>query len=310
MRTRTLAGLAVALAGLVAIGPTAPSTILGDAVEPAETSDDVREITVDVAAVPCPEGYDNEADDDVCLAYDGIIPGPTWVFEAGQRVELTLRHDVTDTVDATGADAELADTLAEARYTLHRHGVSTAACEDGVARPQGTQICDSTVGPPGSQAPAGTVTYEFEAGFPGGWHYHDHALGLDAGVTTGPVLGAEAEHRGLFGTFLVLEDGAEEPARVFDLHLLDAGPNGGLGLDAQAPAGERFDLLLAGLGDQRWNVELEAPDGDLVGEHELGPGLSRPITVHDAEPGTYEWTAITAAEPGTEYSGQIEVTTP
>jgi len=257
--------------------------LAGDRTEAASPGEDVdRHLTVNVTAIECPEDYDNQADDDVCLAYDGQIPGPTFVFAEGQRVQLEVRHNVS--VTELGADPAVAEKLEQARYTLHRHGVSVAACEDGVARPRGTQVCDSTI------QPGGTVTYNFTTRFPGFWHYHDHALGLDVGTTHGEEAGAMAEHRGLWGSFLVVPED-ETAGEVLDLHLLDTGPNGGLGLDANVTAGERFDLIAAGLGDAPWRVTLTAPDGTTVWREDLGPGVSRGHTVAEADPGTYTWRA-------------------
>lgn len=272
----------IALAALALVTPAVSVTDLGQ--EPAPTSEEVfdRHLEVNVTAVDCPANYDNQAEDDVCLAYDGQIPGPTFVFEEGERVQLELHHRVEETL--AGLDAEPAEPLADKRYTLHRHGVSVAACEDGVARPEGTQICESTV------QPGRTVTYNFTTAFPGFWHYHDHALGLGVGTDHGEEAGPMAEHRGLWGSFLVLPEG-ERTSHVLDLHLLDSGPNGGLGLDADVTAGERFDLIATGLGDDPWTVTLTDPDGQTVWDQEIGPGVSRGHTVAEAQPGTYVWEA-------------------
>lgn len=250
---------------------------------PAEAG---RHLDVDVTAIRCPEGYDNARADNICLAYNGQIPGPTWVFQAGESVTITLHHRVADTLEALGEDAQGGAYLAKARYSLHRHGISQDACSDGVAQPAGTSVCDSTVGP------GENVTYTFGTLFPGFWHYHDHSHTFTASSAQGPILGREAVERGLWGSLIVLPTG-EATDRVFDLHLTDAGANGGLGLEALAQPGERFDINVVGLGSYHrfYDVRFEDPDGAIVGEVMVGPGVSRGITVHDARPGTYTWTA-------------------
>lgn len=261
--------------------------------QPATQATPDRSLEANVTAVPCPESYDNGAEDDICLAYAGQIPGPTWILEQGEQVELTFDHDVNDSLEDLDVESELADELSQARYSLHRHGVSVAACEDGVARPVGTEICGSTVGPEDAMEPAGSVTYAFEAAFAGPWHYHDHSTGVDVGTAIGPVLGEEAVQRGLFGSFLVLAEG-QQTDHAFDLHLLDAGPNGGMGLDETVEAGERFDLVVVGLGNHAWDVSLHHEDQGEIGSLEIGPGLSRVITVEDAQEGSYTWQATSA----------------
>jgi hypothetical protein len=274
--------------GLFALGLLAPAIyvtgLAGDGSAPTSEADVDRRITVNVTAVECPESYDNRAGDDVCLAYDGRIPGPTFVFTEGERVQLELRHRVASTIADLNVSDDVADELAEARYTLHRHGVSVVACDDGVARPKGTNICGSTV------RPGGSITYNFTAKFPGDWHYHDHALGLGVGTEHGEEAGPMAEQRGLWGSFLVVPEG-EQAGSVLDLHLLSGGPNGGLGLEANVTAGERFDLIATGLGDASWTVTLADPAGETIWRQELGPGVSRGYTVPAAEPGNYTWTA-------------------
>lgn len=302
---------AVSLAGMIALVTAAAlagtgTAPLGFAAETPTTQPVDREITVDIEAVTCPPGYDNEAEDEVCLAYDGQIPGPSFVFEQNQRVELTLRHRVNQTITALDPAPGVAKELRNARYTLHRHGVNLDACEDGVARPRGTEICDSTVGPEGANGPNGSITYTFETSFPGFWHYHDHALELDAGSETPNLAGPMAEHRGLFGSFLVLEPG-EETDHVFDLHLLDTGPNGGLGLNGTVEAGERFDLIATGLGDLPWTVSLQGPEGTQLGSYEIGPGVARGFTIEDAQPGTYTWTAQTLFLDAFTFTGEVTV---
>lgn len=302
--TLALAFLVVVPAAVVlATAGTAP---LGPAAKVDATEHIDREITVNITAVECPADYDNQFDDDVCLGYDGQIPGPTWVFEQGERVNLTVHHNVTRSVGDLEIPEALALDLATSRYTLHRHGVNVAACEDGVAQPRGTEICDSTLGPEGVPGPAGSITYTFETSFPGAWHYHDHALGLDAGGERDNLAGPMAEHRGLWGTFVVLEPG-ESTKNVFDLHLLDSGPNGGMGLNETIEAGERFDLVTTGLDDFPWTVTLTDPDGAQVGSFEIGPGVSRSFTVEDADPGTYTWEAQTVFLDEAPFEGEVTV---
>jgi FtsP/CotA-like multicopper oxidase with cupredoxin domain len=301
----TLAGIGVvgalvAASLVVATGPSPDRVPL----ETGDAEDVDRQITVAIEAIECPPGYDNQANDDVCLAYDGQIPGHTFVFDEGQRVELTLEHRVEETIANLDADPDLVEDLVSNRYSLHRHGVSVTACHDGVARPIGTQVCESTVGPQGSMAPDGSITYTFETAFPGVWHYHDHSLGLGVGTDHGNEAGPDAEHRGLWGAFRVVPDG-ETTNNVFDLHLLDSGPNGGLGLDRTVETGERFELLATGLGDYPWTVQLENPNGVTIWTQEIGPGLTRGYTVDSATEGTYEWTAQSPRLPGEEFTGEV-----
>jgi FtsP/CotA-like multicopper oxidase with cupredoxin domain len=295
-----------AFVGLVALAAFAFADPSGTpSLEPARsTADPVdRVIEVDLRAVPCPEGYDNAAADEACLGYGGQIPGPTWVLEEGQRVQVRLNHSVTESLDGLEVEPEVADHLDQARYSLHRHGVSVANCEDGVSRPLGTEVCGSAVGPPGAIDPAGSVTYNFTASFPGPWHYHDHAKGLDVGAGVQPVLGTEAIERGLYGSFLVLEDG-ETTDHAFDLHLIDAGANGGIGLNETVEVGERFDIVVTGLGNKAWDVELEHDEAGTVAELEVGPGVSRSITVAKAQEGTYSWRATS---PTADHASEGEV---
>lgn len=302
----------VAMAGCLGAESTAdpaadPAEATGSKVGAADGDVD-RRIVVDIEAVQCPEGYDNEQDDDICLAYNGQIPGPTWVFEKDQRVQIELRHRVAESLAALDADVNetVAERLAQGRYSMHRHGLSLDPCSDGVAKIEGTEICDSTVGP------GETVTYTFNTSFPGTWHYHDHGLAFNGETIHDGFLGPEAEARGLWGSFKVLEEG-ETTENVFDLHVLDNGINGGMGLNETVAEGERFDLLVSGLGMRPAleTVWLTGPDGETVDEAVVGPGISRGLTVEDAEPGTYTWHAerfVTRdPEPWATYQGTIEV---
>ncbi len=304
-RAWTLPGLALALVLITASAYWAAPAPLSDTLEPDTAADPAPDhiIQLNLSAIPCPPGYDNEHDDDVCLGYADAVPGPTWIFHEGDEVEITLAHNVTSSIQETEAGDELAEELSQARYSHHRHGVATANCHDGIAQPEATLVCDSTVGPPGADKTPGEITYRFTTPFPGAWHYHDHALGVDAGVVHEPVIGEEGAHRGLFGAFLVLEQG-ETTDNVFDLHMLDAGPNGGLGLDETVQAGDRFDVIVTGLGDWAWTVTLEDPSGTVVDTAEVGPGVSRGLTVHEAQAGSYVWTAQSPTQPGT-FEGEV-----
>lgn len=281
----------VGLAGCLAGGDDAEGEQAPLEQDPQEAD---RHLDVEIVAMQCPAGYDNGQADDICLAYNGQIPGPTWVFEAGERVNISLHNRVAETLQALDREGQDLPDVADARYSLHRHGLSLDACSDGVAQPVGTSVCDSTVGPGGS------ITYTFDTLFPGFWHYHDHSHTFSVSPEHGPILGGEGVERGLWGSFLVLPPG-DTTDHVFDLHLMDAGANGGLGLDGAAKAGQRFDLNVVGLGylHRFYDVRLEDPDGGTVGEAMVGPGVSRGITAVAARPGTYKWTAegITTASP-------------
>lgn len=293
MRGAVALAVVLVTAGLAGcVGDDSDTPAIGETpqAEQAPADDVDRHIVVDIVAVKCPEGYDNNHDDDVCLAYDGRIPGPTWVFEKDQHVTIELRHRVGESLAELDVDVNesTAEKLSEGRYSMHRHGLSLSACNDGVAKINGTEICDSTVGP------GETVTYEFNTSFPGEWHYHDHGLSFNGEPANASILGPEAEDRGLFGSFKVLEEN-ETIENVFDLHVLDTGVNGGMGLNETVDAGESFELLAAGLGMRSAldTVRLENPDGQLVDEVLIGPGASRGITVDSAQPGTYTWTSTT-----------------
>lgn len=293
------------LTTLVLIAVTLAGCLGGQ--DPADDGDQVgteasegRVLQVDITAMPCPDGYDNGQDDDVCLAYNGQIPGPTWVFEQGEPVQIQLQNRVAESLEGMDVEGDLAKRLGEARYSMHRHGLAQDACSDGVAQPEGTEVCDSTVGP------GQTVVYTFNTSFPGYWHYHDHGHTFDTGPAKGPLLGMQGSGRGLWGAFLVLEEGGSTD-QALDLHLIDTGANGGLGLDGEATAGERFDLLVTALGewDWFWTVTLNDPSGDAVGDVLVAPGVSRGIPVPDAQPGTYTWRAA-MTEPYELYRGLLD----
>ncbi len=261
---------------------TTPASNGGTAASPEQHA--VIEVSID--AIPCPPGYDNGQDDNVCLAYNGQIPGPTWVFEEGDSVTVALTNNVSAGLEAMEIDGDLRDRLGSARYTLHRHGVAQDACSDGVAQPTETQVCDSSVGPDER------LEYQFNTSFPGYWHYHDHSHTFNRDAEHGPLLGTEAALRGLWGAFRVLEKG-DTPDHLLDLHVLDTGINGGVGLSPTITEGDRFDLIIAAIGhwDRFWDVWLTDPDGIQVDAVLVGDGLSRGITVLEASAGEYTWHA-------------------
>lgn len=239
-----------------------------------------REYAWDLVALAC-----DEAPGGICLAYDGRIPGPTLDVNLGDTVVVHITNRLPETVPLF----DPASPLAGAAPSFHVHGTSIASDADGVAAHPGTQLVESVI-PPG-----GTFTYTFRAAFQGAWHYHDHALGADGG---------EGIARGLFGSLVVRPGGEARPDRVLDLHLDDRGANQGRGLDARVAPGERFEILLAGLGDPLWQVRLFDPAGVLVDEAELGPGVSDRFRVASALPGAYRWEASTG--PAT-LAGTVEV---
>lgn len=210
----------------------------------------------DVTAASCPYA------DGVCLAYNGTVPGPTLDINLGDTLVINLTNRIAETLPR--ADDELSTT----RVSWHVHGMSVTVDNDGVGI--------------SSAAPNGTFQYTARAAFAGDWHYHDHVIGPD---------GDEGSRRGLYGG-LIVRNGAEPRAdRVFDLHLLDAGPNGGRGLWGNVSAGESFEILVVGLENFGWTVRLYDPSNAIVQEVAAWPGLSERIRVEDARPGTYQWTA-------------------
>lgn len=287
-----LAAIAIA----VLLAPSA-STILarmapGDETESEANSPPVGPITtyaMDVVAMECPLGYDNGHQDNVCLAYDGVIPGPGLVVEAFGHTQVTINNRIADTIDSTSAAAPTRDALREARVSWHRHGVHVQPGMDGVDTPPGSAITDSTV------APNDSFTYASQHRYVGGWHYHDHVMFTqhNGGI-----------ERGLFGAILVVPPG-QVPDHLFDLHLLDAGPNGGLGMDATVDQGDEFVIALAGLGNAWWTVVLYHPDGSTLFEASVGPGTSTAWRIRDADEGAYTWQALNALQPGTTFEGKV-----
>lgn len=225
-----------------------------------------RAFTLEAVAFACPYG------DGVCLAYDAATPGPTLDVNLGDVLVVTLVNRIAETLPP-GAPAHLAD----ASVSWHVHGTALAASMDGVAAHEGTRLVAS-VAPPG-----GSFTYRVRAAFAGAWHYHDHVLGMD---------GDEGVKRGLYGSLVVRPRAEPRPDVTLDLHLVDAGANGGRGLDANVAADQHVELLVVGLDNVVWNVTLRDPSGALLGARDVGPGMSERFVVGAAAPGVYKWRAV------------------
>lgn len=235
-----------------------------------------RAFTLEVTAASCPHKTQGEW---LCLAYNGQIPGPSLDVNLGDTVQVTLVNRIADTVGATNASAATKARLAGAAVSWHVHGTAVPAEMDGIDSHAGTNLVRSVA------EPGGSFTYRTRAAFAGAWHYHDHVLGFD---------GAEGAARGLYGGLLVRNGAELRPDHTLDLHLLDAGANGGRGLHATlaADADPSFELLVVGLGNIVWNVELRDPAGALVADTRIGPGMSERILVADAQVGAYTWRAV------------------
>lgn len=231
-----------------------------------------RAFTLEVTAVPCPQ-----QDDGVCLAYNGQVPGPTLDINVGDTLVITLVNRIPETIGAITDDAALVTRLSAAPVSWHVHGTAVPNEMDGIDAHAGTNLVRSVA------EPSQTFTYRTRAAFAGAWHYHDHVLGFD---------GAEGVDRGLYGGLLVRNGAELRPDATLDLHLLDEGANGGRGADATVAAGSSFEILVVGLENILWTVELRAPDGSLVGTTQTGPGLSSRFLVEDAQPGEYAWRAV------------------
>lgn len=229
-------------------------------------------------------------EDGVCLGYDGQVPGPTIVVGTDDVVEITVHNKIAETLPPDAPAS--AQGLTEANVSLHTHGVHVSADQDGIKAEPGTQLIDSSI------APGDSFTYRFKTPYKGAWHFHDHALGPE---------GHEGQHRGLYGTMLVLGPGATTDA-VLDLHLMDNGVNSGQGLDTTIDADRRFDLAVIGLGNWWYEVSLNGPDGDLIDTDEIGPGNSRAFTVMAPAPGTYTWEVVPPAFVAEPSIGQVVVT--
>jgi len=226
----------------------------------------VRAFTLDVVAFAC-----DEEGDGVCLGYEGAAPGPMLDVNLGDTIEITLVNRIAETLPP-GAPAH----LATADVSWHVHGTAVPVEMDGVAAHPGTQLVESVA------HPGGSFTYRTRAAFVGSWHYHDHVIGLD---------GDEGARRGLYGGLIVRNGAEARPDVTLDLHLLDAGANGGHGMSASVPAGSHLEILVVGLENLFRHVELRDPDGALVDELDTAPGLSDRLVVPDAQPGTYTWSA-------------------
>lgn len=252
-----------------------------------------RIIAVEVVAMACPAGYDSGQADDVCLGYDGRIPGPTWVFQQGESVRIDVTNHVAATVGAVTSDPAVIAAVSAANVSLHRHGIVVPNGEDGVSRPPGTQIADSSIGP------GMTRSYSFVTAFPGAWHYHDHTMFHPGQMLHGP-------ERGLFGTFVTLPSGVAT-TNGLDVHVLDLGVAVAPETAGPVPAGERLDLVFTGLGNYMWDVRLSDPSGTTLGSHAIGPGVSRGITLDAPAAGTYTWRATSIFVPGSPFTGTVVV---
>lgn len=224
-----------------------------------------REVDLTVTALRC--------GGDVCLAYNGQIPGPLIDVNAGDRLVVRLRNQIASTIAAATDNATLLASLSAASVSWHVHGTALSAAEDGVASHPGTKLVES-VAPPG-----GSFTYHTRLPFNGSWHYHDHVLGADGG---------EGVHRGLYGG-LVVRSGAELRAdAVFDVHLLDDTSATRRNLSAQVARGSSFELLLVGLENLVWsNVQLRHNGTTVLDSLSLGPGMSERMRVDQALDGVY-----------------------
>lgn len=287
----SLLTLAVLLTAAYAVSPAAPGT--GDSATgtPAASAGAlVRDIHV--TAIPCPAWYDS-GHDGVCIGYDGQVPGPTLVYHQGDSVVLRVHNDIAATIGNVTDDPFLIADLSAANVTLHRHGIILPNGADGVASPPGSAIPDSSIGP------GLTLDHPFVTAFPGAWHYHDHTM-------FHPDQSIDLVHYGLFGTMVVLPVDVAD-TNALDLHLMNDGPVVAPSLAGPHPAGERIDLAVTALGDWTWDVTLEGPGDAEIGRLELGPGLSRAITLDDPPAGTYTWTATSAFVPGSPFSGEVVV---
>lgn len=235
---------------------------LGAAAYPALSAEpappQLRAFTLEVTAYACPQEI-------VCLAYNGVTPGPLLDVNLGDTIQVTLVNRIAQTLPP-GAPAH----LATARVSWHVHGTAVSIENDGVG--------DS------SAPPGGSFTYTTRAAFAGSWHYHDHVIGTD---------GDEGTDRGLYGGLIVRTAGEPRPDAVVDLHMLDEGANGGRGLDValDLDGTPSFEMLVVGLENIPWRVTLKDPAGSTVGSADASPGLSGRIRVPDADLGTYRWSA-------------------
>lgn len=230
-----------------------------------------RSYTLTVTAVSCP-GFGVERDG-VCLAYNGQIPGPTIDINLGDSLVITLVNDIPSTISAATSDPDIIAHLSGAAVSWHVHGTALAANMDGVAAHAGTQMIESV-------ADAGaSYTYRVRAAFAGSWHYHDHVLGLD---------GSEGVARGLYGGFVVRQ-GAQPRSDVLDLHMLDAGANGGRGFSKTVSDADDIEVLVVGLENTFWPLQLRSPSNTVLANLTIGPGMSDRLRLDadDTTVGTY-----------------------
>ena len=269
--------VAIALLGLAA------AAYPGVGAPPAPPQE--RHVTLEVTATSCPYAHAGEY---LCLAYGGQVPGPTLDANLGDTLVVTLVNRIADTVWSTNASLATKARLANASVSWHVHGTALANDMDGVDAQPGTDLVASVAGPGAS------FTYRARAAFAGAWHYHDHVLGFD---------GSEGVARGLYGG-LVVRNGAEvRPDVTLDLHMLDTGANGGRGLVSTAAAGSDIEILVVGLENVIWQVELRDGAGAALWTYEVGPGMSARYLIEDAQPGAYTWRATGAGA----RSGQVIV---
>lgn len=234
-----------------------------------------RAIELTVTALRCDDGDADPVADDVCLAYNGQIPGPLLDVNAGDRLVVTLRNEIASTIAAATSDTALIARLSTVDVSWHVHGTALSASEDGVASHAGTQLVAS-VAPPG-----GSFTYHTRLAFNGSWHYHDHVLGAD---------GAEGIHRGLYGG-LIVRSGAEPRAdAVLDVHLLDDTDADTRNVSMRVARNTSFEVLIVGLEDLIWsNVQLRhnATGSTPLDTVTVGPGMSDRMRIENALPGVY-----------------------
>ena len=285
MVPRSLLGVGALLLVLL-LAAAIPPRDSGDEATPRVVQGQVA-VEAEMVAILCPPGYDNGRPDNVCLAFNGTIPGPTFVFREGDAVTVKVKNRVEETVQALDVPPAVKSKFVGRAFSMHRHGTDAPPTMDGIAPHTGTSFPDSRV-------PAkGEFTYAFTTPFVGTWHYHDHAFGPDGSLrnpSTDRGFGSEGAERGLFGSLLVLPRSAPTPT-VFDLHLLDHGPNGGLGMNGNVAVGERFLISLVGLGSEWWDVVVTDPDGVVIASHTVSAGSSHGVLVEAAKRGAYTWSA-------------------
>lgn len=259
----------VALAALLASG-------LGAGISPA-SGGTLRSFTLEAVAIPCPAGMGPA--DGICLAYNGVVPGPLLDVDLLDRVEVTLVNHIGATIWSVPGDAATKARLANASVSFHVHGSALDVREDGMMMHADTAFADSFA------APGASFTYHFRAPYVGTWHYHDHVLGMD---------GADASEgitRGLAGSLVVRGGGDARPEATVDVH-----PVAGFATMEQAPfvrtmgalhAGGTLEFVFVALGDSPWTLAVSGANVDA--SLALGPGESEHVVVLDAQ-GSYHWT--------------------